>query len=246
LIYATAGKFLVLGIVFPAVLSLFGCTAKEPAEPEKKAAPAVIIKPKQPVLSPEQRAELGFPENLIANVELSTGAGAEPFFTTVVVPAENLKGEKGFEREKLAGFSVRTSRADELIQSYRAGLRVKGYIIFKSHRGYGSLPDIVTVVKGNNSYDILKIQRTEALNYNLDTKAIIAWLKEQQKTGTFFIAGAGPDWIEGRFIRQPVDMRTFAKRIYAFAPDVREYGPQTVEGLAARMKKDNGFYLVWD
>ena len=92
-----------------------------PADPRsrsksrKKPSPTVIIKPKHPVLSAEQRAELGFPEDMIAKIELSAGAEAEPFFTTVFVPSENLKGEKGFEKQKLAGFSVRTKKADDLI-----------------------------------------------------------------------------------------------------------------------------------
>ena len=198
------------------------------------------------MLTPEQRTELGFPADLIAKVERDAGSEAEPFFVSVVVPSENLKGEKGFEKEKLTGFSVRTKKAEELITSFRAGLRVKGYLIFRSHKSYGDLPDIVTVVKGNNSYDILKIQGTEASNYRLDTKAIIGWLKSQQQQGTFVITGAGSDWLEARFIKQPDNMSVFAKKVNAFAPDVLAHGPRTVEKLAAKMKKTNSFHLEWD
>jgi hypothetical protein len=234
-------------LVFIALLLLApaACKTEKPVEP-KKPQPTVIIKPKPPLLTAEQRAELHFPEDLIAKVELSAGAEAEPFFTTVLVPSENLKGEQGIEKEKLAGFSVRTKDSDELIRSYRAGLRVKGYLIFKSHKGYGSLPDIVTVVKGNNSYDLLKMQGTEAANYRLDTQAIIAWLREQQQSASFVVIGAGPDWVEARFVKQPENMLAFARKVLAFAPDVREYGVRTADRLADRMKKNNGFYLVWD
>lgn len=241
--FATVGKVALSGMLLAAVA---GCENEEkPVEP-KKPEPAVIVRQKHPALSGEQRALLGFPGELIAGLELSAGGTAEPFFVSVIVPSENLKGEKGFEKEKLAGFSVRTKNADELISSYRAGLRAKGYLIFKSHKGYGSLPDIVSIVKGNNSYDILKIQATEASHYRLDTKAIIAWLRQQQQRGSFVISGAGADWVEARFVRQPADMRAFARKIFAFAPDVRQYGPQTVDEFAERMKKINGFYLVWD
>ena len=119
-------------------------------------------------------------------------------------------------------------------------------MIFKTHRGYGPLPDVLTVIKGNNSYDILKIQSTEGQNYHLDTRAIIAWLKEQQKLGSFVVIGAGPDWIEARFVKPPLNMLTFAKKVNAFAPDVMVHGPGTVDKLAERMKRMNGFYLVWD
>lgn len=240
----TGGKYFVC-LMFLALV--FGCTSEKSAEPRKEAEPAaVIVKPRPALLSPEQRIELGFPGDLIKGIEMSAGSEAEPFFMTVVMPSENLKGEKGFEADKLAGFSVRTQDADELIASYRAGLRAKGFLIFKSHKGYGNLPDIVSVIKGANSYDILRVQETEASNYRLDTKAIIAWLKQQQQIGSFVITGAGPDWLEARFIKQPSDMRVFAKKVLAFAPDVRQYGPQTADKLAERMKKINGFYLVWD
>jgi len=242
--FAMAGKYPILCLILVTFLS--ACTADKPVEPKKPQPPVTIVKPKRPTLTPEQREELGFPPDLISKVELSAGSEAEPFFVSIEVPSENLKGEKGLEQDKLAGFSVRTKQADELISSFRAELRVKGYLIFKSQKSYGSLPDIVTVIKGKNSYDILKIQRTEAPNYRLDTNKIIKWLKEQQQLGTFVLTGAGPDWIEARFIKPPQNMKGFAKKVYAFAPDIRSQGPQTVDKLAERMKKTNGFDLMWD
>jgi hypothetical protein len=238
------GRYLALAFLFITLLA--ACSAEKPVEPPRKPEPAKLVRPRREVLTPEQRKELGFQADLVAKVESASGSEAEPFFVSVVVRSENLKGEKGFEREKLAGFSVRTKKAEELIMSFRAGLRVKGYLIFRSHKSYGDLPDIVTVVKGSNSYDILKIQGTEAQNYRLDTKAIIAWLKKQQQDGTFVITGAGPDWLEARFIKPPGNMRAFARQIIAFAPDVRAHGPRTPEKLAEKMKKTNSFHLEWD
>lgn len=238
-----AGRYSLLIIVLLSVV--FACKAEKPVEPAKPE-PVVIVKPKRPALTKEQRIELGFPSDLISPVELAAGAEAEPFLATVVMHSENMKGEKGFETGKLAGFSVHTKHSDDLITTYRAQLRVKGYLIFRSHKGYGKLNDIITVVQGNNSYDILKIQRTEAPNYHLDTRAIIAWLKDQQKLGTFVITGAGPDWLEARFIKPPRNMPAFAKKINAFAPDVLGHGPKTMDKLVERMKRMNGFYLAWD
>ena len=198
------------------------------------------------MLSPEQRTELQFQAGLIENIENAAGAKAEPFFSTVVMQSENLKGETGFESKKLAGFSVRTTKADDLIDLFRASLRGKGYLVFKSYKGYGTLPDFVTVVRGNNSYDILKIQGTEGVHYYLDTKAIITWLKARQKNGSFIITGAGPDWVEARFIKSPKDIRAFAKKVADFAPDVLVSDTRTVEKLAGWMEQKNGFYLSWD
>ena len=238
-----AGRYSIL--VFVLVSILFACKAEEPVKPRKPPS-TVIIKPKRAMLTREQRTELGFPADMISQVELAAGAEAEPFFVTEVVPSANMKGEEGFESARLAGFSVHTKRTDELIASYRASLRAKGYLIFRSQRSYGKLNDIVTVVKGNATYDILKIQRTEAPNYHLETKDIVGWLKERQKDASFVVTGAGPDWLETQFIRPPKNSPVFAKMIVDFAPDVLEHDQQTVEKVAERMNQMNGFFLVWD
>lgn len=238
-----AGRYSLL--VFLLISILFACKAEKPVKP-KKPVSMVIIKPKRAVLTGEQRKELGFPAEVISQVELAAGAEAEPFFVTEVVHSANMKGEEGFESARLAGFSVHTKQSDEIITSYRASLRAKGYLLFRSQRSYGKLNDIVTVVKGNATYDILKLQRTEAPNYHLDTKDIVGWLKERQKDVSFVVTGAGPDWLETQFIRPPENSPVFAKKIIDFAPDVMEHDQQTVEKVVERMNQMNGFFLVWD
>jgi hypothetical protein len=237
------GRFPLLVIVL--LIALVECRAEKPVE-HKKPEPLVIVKPKPRLLTKEQRSELGFPSDVIAQIELAAGSEAEPFFVVDVVPSENLRGDKDMEQDRLAGFTVRTKKSDDIIASFRKQLRSKGYLIFKSHKGYGNLSDFVTVARGNNSYDILKIQGTEALNYQLGTREIIAWLRDQQKQGTFVIIGAGPDWLEARFINPPKDMVRFAKKVIVFAPDVLERGMRTAEELAEKMERINGFSLVWD
>ena len=239
----TVVRFLVLALMLSGAFG--ACKAEKPVE-QKKPAPVAVVKPKNAVLTDEQRSELGFAPDVISQMELAAGADAEPFFGTVLMKTENLKGEQGFESKKLAGFSVRTTNGDELIDSYRASLRIRGYLIFKSQRGYGHVRDIVTIIKGGNSYDVLKTQRTEAPGYQLDTMAIIAWLKARQQEGAFVVTGAGPDWLEARFIKPPNQLLPFARKIAAFAPDVLAHGPKTMEKLVERMERSNGFYLVWD
>jgi|GEM_PF-2430348 len=229
------------------LLFLLGAACRSEKTVEiKKPLPTVIAKPRHALLTAEQRSELAFPEKLIAKIELDAGAEAEPFFVTVLMHTENLKGEKGFESKKLAGLSVRTGKADELIDSNRSWLRKQGFLIFKSQKGYGRLQDVVAVVRGNNSYDILKIQGTEAPYCQLDTKSIISWLKARQQEGSFVVTGAGTDWIEARFIKPPRNMRAFAAHVAAFASDVLGQEPPNVEKLAERMNLDNGFYIGWD
>jgi hypothetical protein len=235
-------------LISAAVLSLClaSCSEDPPAEPVAKKEPLVILRPKPKVLSAEQRASLGFPDELIREVETAAEAVAEPFFEQVMMKSANLKGDVMIATGRLAGFSVRTGNADDLIASLSRSLRTQGYLIFRSGQNFGSVPDIVTVVRGNSSYDILTIQQTESAHYHLDTKGIIKWLRGQQREGSFVITGAGADWVEARFVNPPRDMKAFARNVAAFAPDVLREEHRTVDRLAAWMEETNGFRLVWD
>lgn len=239
-----AGRHLI--IVLIAGAAVLGCGGDRKPEPPKRTGPPVIVRPKPKLLSAEQKAELGFPPELIAEIEGAAGTAAEPFFEQVMMRSSNLKGDVMIAAAKLSGFSVRTRNADAVIEGFAPPLRPRGYLLFRSEQNFGSVPDIVTVIRGNSSYDILKVQQTESPHYHLDTKAIIKWLREQQKQASFIITGAGADWVEARFVRQPRNMYAFAARVAAFAPDVLREGPGTVERLADAMSESNGFRLSWD
>ncbi len=243
LLSVTAGKYLVLGA---AVVSFFLACAAENAEEPGKASPVVVFKSRPKSLSQEQRNELNFPPELIAQVEAASGGTAEPFFETIWSPSKNLKGDIMLGRERLAGFSVHTTRAAMLISDFSDTLRKQGFLIFMSEQNYGSVPDAVTVIKGTSQYDILAMQKTEGTNYKLTTTAIVKWLKSRQKRYSFVITGAGPDWVQARFIKPPKDMNAFAREVSAFAPDVVSQGAKSVTKLAQQMKQSNGFYLWWE
>jgi len=240
-----AGKVLI--ILLLAGTAVLGCGSDDRKQPPPaKAGQTVIVRPRPKLLTPEQRAELGFPAELIAEVEAVSGGAAEPFFEQVMLQSSNLKGDVMIAAARLSGISVRTRRADDVIASLSPSFRSRGYLVFRSEQNVGSVPDIITVIRGNNSYDILKIQQTESSHYQLDTKAIITWLKEQQQLASFVVTGAGADWVEARFIRPPRNMRSFAAKVAAFAPDVLRDGPGTVDRLADMMTETNGFRLTWD
>lgn len=212
----------------------------------KKAAPTVILKPKPRVMTAEQRAELGFPPDIIAQVETAGNAQAEPFFDEVMIRSSNLKGDVMIATARLSGFSIRSTKTDQIIQDLSPSFRAKGFLIFRSQQNFGNVPDVVTVVRGNNSYDILLIQRTEAPRHNLDTKKIIKWLKEQQKVASFVITGAGSDWLQARFIKPPKNMKAFARKVAAFSPDVLAENKGDLMRLVDTMERTNGFSLWWD
>jgi len=240
-----AGRHLVItGLVLLAVVS---CSKEETqSQTGKKAAPMVILKPKPKVMTAEQRAELGFPPDIIAQVEATGSVQAEPFWDEVMIRSSNLKGDVMIATARLSGFSVRSTKADQIIMDLTPSFRTKGFLIFRSQQNFGNVPDVVTVVRGNNSYDILLIQRTEAPRHNLDTKKIIKWLKEQQKLASFVITGAGSDWLQARFIKPPKNMKAFARKVAAFSPDMLAENNGSLEKLADTMEQSNGFSLWWD
>jgi hypothetical protein len=229
------------------IASLVSCSQQEAKTPQgKKTAPLVIMKPKPKVMTAEQRAELNFPPAIIVQIETAGGASAEPFFEDVMIRSSNLKGDVMIASARLSGFSVRTGKAEEIIASLSPSFRSQGFLIFRSQQNYGSVPDVLTVIRGKNSYDILLVQKTEAPRQHLDTRAIIKWLKGQQKTGTFVIIGAGADWLEARFIKPPKNMNAFARSVASFAPEVLAENHGTIERLADTMTRTNGFSLWWD
>ena len=148
--------------------------------------------------------------------------------------------------ERLAGFSVHATRAETVINDFSDTLRKQGFLIFMSEQNFGSVPDVVTVIKGTSQYDILAVQKTESTNYKLTTAVIVKWLKARQKRYPFVITGAGPEWVQARFIKPPKDLRAFAREIHAFAPDVVSPGEKSIARFAQQMKESNGFYLWWD
>ncbi len=239
-----ASYLVIIGLV---LITAVSCSREEKiSSPDKKVAPLVIVKPKPKVMTMEQRTELGFPPDIILQVETAAGASAEPFFEEVMMRSANLKGDVMIAGTRLMGFSVRTGKAAEIISGLSPTFRSQGFLIFKSQQNYGTVPDMVTVVRGNSSYDILLIQKTEAPRRHLDTRAIIKWLKEQQKTANFVITGAGADWLEARFVKPPKNMSAFARKVAAFAPDVLAENKGILEKLVETMDRTKGFSLWWD
>ena len=241
-----AGKALVILLL---ALVVSACSRDGKTLERQQAASASsprILRTKPKVMTDAQRAELGFPSDIITQVETAADASAEPFFEEVMMRSANLKGDVMLSAARLSGFSVHTRQADSVITGLLRPFRTRGFLIFRSEQNFGNVPDVVTVVRGQNSYDILLVQRTEAPHYHLDTKAIIRWLREQQKQGPFVVTGAGADWVEATFVKQPQNMRAFARRVAAFAPDVLRERTSTIERLADRMALTNGFQLQWE
>jgi hypothetical protein len=101
-------------------------------------------------------------------------------------------------------------------------------------------------MKASSPYDVLKVMGTNGWNYDISPEMVVARMQEWDNRFGLVLHGAGFDWFEASFRRQPANMLEFAKEVYEFCPDVVDQGTGTVEALAAEMKRTNIVFLWWD
>lgn len=104
----------------------------------------------------------------------------------------------------------------------------------------------LVVGPGESQFDILRLARTDGANYDLDTEAIIAKLREYDATVGIAIAAAETDKVEFALRRTPADLATFAADLYAFCPDIVDQGVGTIEALAELIDITGIITLWWD
>jgi hypothetical protein len=123
----------------------------------------------------------------------------------------------------------------------------RGYLFFLSALGVSQPPATVAAIRGTDQYDILRFVGTQDVNGGRTTDEIIRVLREWESRYPFRITGAGPDWVEARFRKNPEDMLAFAQEVIRLAPDSYAQGDYEDEGsFAAAMRRARSFYLWWD
>jgi Domain of unknown function (DUF4253) len=88
-----------------------------------------------------------------------------------------------------------------------------------------------------DQYEPLRKAHTSAGNYDLDTDAIIAHLKEWESLCTFRVAAARHDTVEIEFETFPEDMDAFASDLYSFCPDLVDQGTGCVHEVIEMMQE---------
>jgi hypothetical protein len=144
-------------------------------------------------------------------------------------------------------FDAHRIRAESIMRSLRERFGKKGYLFFLTRSGVPEPPATVAAIRGADQYDILRFVGTQDINGDQTTEDIIAVLQVWEARHPFRIAGAGTDWVEGRFRKNPEDMLAFAKEVIHLAPD--SYGQADYadeEAFAADMRQARSFYLWWD
>lgn len=123
-----------------------------------------------------------------------------------------------------------------------------GWLCFVSDRNFGieGSPDHVSVLKADNLFEVIRVIGTNGWNYDIGPEKVISQLKDWDEKYGLVLQGAGFDWFEASFKKQPKDMLKFAKEVNKFCPDLVAQGSGNVESLAKEMKQTNTLYLWWD
>ncbi len=130
-----------------------------------------------------------------------------------------------------------------LLDTLRAALCPKGFVV--QWTGRVAEPSIVVLPRADQ-YALLAIKETNGANYGHDTAKVIAKLKEWEKEHPFDILGADFDWVEVQFREVPKNLDALARQAYEFCPDAVDQGTQTLEALAAEIRRTRRLFLWWD
>ncbi len=149
--------------------------------------------------------------------------------------------------EKLNGISFTTSenQAYEIIMKNRVELKSKGYQLFLSESGYES-PSTVSVIKSIDKFDILRIQKTDGINFDIENKDVIEKLKVWDETYGIEILGADYDWVDLTFSKDIADVKALAEEVYDFCPDSVDQGVGEISELERIIKEEKRLFLWWD
>jgi hypothetical protein len=107
-------------------------------------------------------------------------------------------------------------------------------------------PESLAVIPVAEYQKAIAVMGTHAPNYDLGSADIIAWLEELEKEAPFVLTTIAHDTLGGRFLRPIDDPAALAVRMYEFCPDLVDQGCETVEALAAELRKSQDLFFWWD
>ncbi len=104
----------------------------------------------------------------------------------------------------------------------------------------------VVVGPGRDQFDILRLAKTDAVNYEMSTEALVKKLRAYHAIVPIDIWHAETDTIELDLAAVPADPKAFAKDVYAFCPDIVDQGVGSVAALEKEIVKTKRLFLWWD
>ena len=104
----------------------------------------------------------------------------------------------------------------------------------------------VVVGPGRDQLDILRLAQSDAINFDMDTEALVKKLRAYAAIVPIDIWHAETDAIELDLASVPPDLPAFTKDVYAFCPDIVDQGIGSVAELEKALAKTKRLYLWWD
>lgn len=143
-------------------------------------------------------------------------------------------------------FSVPEQDGDRVLSVLRKRLQPRKYLAFLIAVNEGIRTEEIAILKGTDPYEILRIMQTNGEDYDITNEDIIERLKEWEKQHPFEIIGAENGWVEIEFRTVPQDLNAFAEEVYDFCPDTVEQDAGSIEELAREIAGTKRLTLWWD
>ncbi|GAB2823962.1 hypothetical protein GCM10027043_26520 [Ferruginibacter profundus] len=145
-------------------------------------------------------------------------------------------------------FNASNTNSKQIVMNLYDELKKLGYTIctIDDHFGLDKQPDVLAILKTTDKYQVLKQLQTNGINWEIDNDSLLHLIKIFDAKYSLDLIGASGDWCEFRINREPQNWLTLAKEAYKVCPDIVDQGAETVEKLAAEMKRTKRLYFWWD
>ena len=236
-----AWNFILPGIALILMIVLAGCNRGKP-DGEVKDPTAGLparFKTQEPVAKPDFTVAARDPKFQQAIKEAEALLGARP--GTLKSEDEDAEVKGG------VSFDVPHGKIERILFEAHTNFLAKGFYLFRYLQLFGidNEPDKIGLLPTSDKYAVIAAMGTNGDNYDIGTAGVIAWMKELEADQPFVLTGIGFDYLEGNFTTPINDAGALARRMYQFCPDIVDQGTDTVDALAAELRKGR-LYFWWD
>jgi hypothetical protein len=99
---------------------------------------------------------------------------------------------------------------------------------------------------GDTQIDIVRLARTDAINYGMETEEVAEKLSEWDERFGIRITQAETDTVQFDLVGYPDDLHTFAEELADFCPDIVHQGVGSVDRLVDMLDVTGRVTLWWD
>ena len=205
---------------------------------------------------------LGFDSDVIAQVRATAGGDTLAVIERDAYAEEHDEDVKDGEAAEAgetpdAGLTVAVARegSPEVLRRLREALVPRGYLPFRIDESYAeeNPTDSIAVLKTGDKFAPVRFCRTNGINYDVDTDAVLAKLADWDRRLGVTVLGAEFDSLYVTFDRLPQDLAAFAEELYESCPDLLDQGLEVMvdeafeylseeqqELVQARLDEDEG------